>query len=145
MGGRLLRSGSFKPMVKKKNNSMVRYWHKKRHTGISLVVLQGGLQASWEGRGEGRGKGVIADQGTKDSRCSVPKRYNSVAFNVKGFPSSRVTICLQCKRPRSDPCGEAPCRREWRPTPVFLPGEFHGERSLVGYSPWGLEELNRTE
>ena len=26
-------------------------------------------------------------------------------------------------------------RREWPPTPVFLPGEFHGERSLVGYSP----------
>ena len=30
-----------------------------------------------------------------------------------------------------------PRRREWQPTPVFLPGEFHGQRSLVGYSPWG--------
>ena len=29
-------------------------------------------------------------------------------------------------------------RREWQPTPVFLPGESHGQRSLVGYSPWGL-------
>ena len=29
-----------------------------------------------------------------------------------------------------------PWRREWLPTPVFLPGEFHGQRSLVGYSPW---------
>ena len=28
-------------------------------------------------------------------------------------------------------------RKEWLPTPVFLPGEFHGHRSLVGYSPWG--------
>jgi len=27
-------------------------------------------------------------------------------------------------------------RRKWQPTPVFLPGEFHGQRSLVGYSPW---------
>ena len=30
-----------------------------------------------------------------------------------------------------------PWRRNWLPTPVFLPGEFHGERSLAGYSPWG--------
>jgi len=28
-----------------------------------------------------------------------------------------------------------PWRRQWQPTPVFLPGEFHGQRSLVGYSP----------
>ena len=33
--------------------------------------------------------------------------------------------------------GRFPWRREWLPTPVFLPGEFHGQRSLVGYSPWG--------
>ena len=32
----------------------------------------------------------------------------------------------------------------WQPTPVFLPGEFHGQRSLVGYSPWGREELDMT-
>ena len=30
-----------------------------------------------------------------------------------------------------------PWRREWQPTPVFLLGESHGQRSLVGYSPWG--------
>ena len=32
---------------------------------------------------------------------------------------------------------EDPWRREWQPTPVFLSGEFHEQRSLVGYSPWG--------
>ena len=36
-------------------------------------------------------------------------------------------------------------RRRWRPTPVLSPGRSHGWRSLVGYSPWGLEEWNRTE
>ena len=36
-------------------------------------------------------------------------------------------------------------RRKWQPTPVFLPGESHGRRSLVGYSPRGLKELNMTE
>ena len=33
-----------------------------------------------------------------------------------------------------------PWRMEWKPTPVFLPGEFHGQRSLAGYSPWSQKE-----
>ena len=36
-------------------------------------------------------------------------------------------------------------RRQWHPTPVLLPGKSHGRRSLVGCSPWGLEELDTTE
>ena len=40
---------------------------------------------------------------------------------------------------------ESPWRRKWEPTSVFLPGESHGQRSLVGYSPWGREELDMTE
>ena len=32
-----------------------------------------------------------------------------------------------------------------QPTPVFLPGEFHGQRSLEGYSPWGHKDLDTTE
>ena len=36
-------------------------------------------------------------------------------------------------------------RRKWQPTPVFLPGEFHGQRSPVGYSPQGLKESDMTE
>ena len=41
--------------------------------------------------------------------------------------------------------GKIPGRREWLPTPVFLPGDFHGQRSLVGYSPWGhmLQDVAR--
>ena len=35
--------------------------------------------------------------------------------------------------------------RKWQPTPVFLPGETHGQRSLVGYSPWGREESDMTK
>ena len=36
-------------------------------------------------------------------------------------------------------------RRAWQPTPVFWPGEFHGQRSLVGYSPWGHKDLDTAE
>ena len=36
-------------------------------------------------------------------------------------------------------------RRKWQPTPVFLPGESHGQRSLTDYSPWGRKESDMTE
>jgi len=41
--------------------------------------------------------------------------------------------------------GKIPWSRKWQPTPVFLPGESHGQRSLVGYSPCGCKELDTTE
>ena len=50
-------------------------------------------------------------------------------------------ICLQCGRPEFDPwVGKIPWRREWQPTPVFLPREFHGQRS-----PWGHKDLDTAE
>ena len=36
---------------------------------------------------------------------------------------------------------EDPRRNKWQPTPVFLPGKFHRQRSLADYSPWGCKEL----
>ena len=41
--------------------------------------------------------------------------------------------------------GKIPCSGKWQHTPVFLPGKFHGKRSLEGYSPWGHKELDITE
>ena len=40
---------------------------------------------------------------------------------------------------------EDPWRKEWLPTPAFLPGEFHGQRRLVGYSPGGFKESDMIE
>ena len=56
-----------------------------------------------------------------------------MAQTVKNLPAMQETWF--------DPwIGKIPWRRKWPPTPVFLPGEFHGQRSLVGYSPWGRKE-----
>ena len=41
--------------------------------------------------------------------------------------------------------GKIPWRRKWQPTPVHLPGKYHGQRSLVGCSPWGHKESDTTE
>ena len=51
----------------------------------------------------------------------------------------------QSRRGGFHPCvRKIPWRRAWQPTPVFLPGESHGQRSLVGCSPWGRKELDTT-
>ena len=59
--------------------------------------------------------------------------------------SGKESTC-QCRRYRFNPwVRKIPWRGKWQPTPVFLPGESHGQRSLVGYSSWGHRELNTTE
>ena len=66
----------------------------------------------------------------------------------RGFPggSDGKSVCLPCGRLRFDPwVGKIPWRRKWQPTPVLLPGKFHGRRSMVGYSPWGCKESDTTE
>ena len=61
--------------------------------------------------------------------------YNRHLFSVHGVGGER--ICLQSRRPRFDSwVRKIPWRRKWQPTPVLLPGESHGQRSLAGYSPW---------
>ena len=52
----------------------------------------------------------------------------------------------RCKRYRFNPwVRKFPWRRKWQPTPVSLPGKFHGHRSLVGYRQWGCKESDTTE
>ena len=54
--------------------------------------------------------------------------------------------CRRCKRRGFDPwIRKIPWSRKWQPTPVFWPGEFHRQRSLVGYILWGHKELGTTE
>ena len=54
--------------------------------------------------------------------------------------------CRRCKRHKFNPLvGKIPWRRAWQTTPVFLPGESHEQRSMVGYSSWGCKESDTTE
>ena len=69
-------------------------------------------------------------------------------YLLSHFPagSDSKSICLQCGRPGFNPwVGKILWRRKWQPTPVFLPGKFHGWRNLVGYSPWGPKESDTSE
>ena len=61
-----------------------------------------------------------------------------MAQEVKNLPAMQET--------RFNPwVGKIPWRRKGSPTPIFLPGEFYGQRSLADYSPWGCKELDATE
>ena len=54
--------------------------------------------------------------------------------------------CKRYRRLRCDPSvRKIPWRRKWQSTPVLLPGKFHAQRSLAGYSPWGCGESDTTE
>jgi len=59
--------------------------------------------------------------------------------------SGKESTC-QFRRCGFDPwVGKMSWRRNWQPTPVFLPGKSHGQRSMAGYSPWDHKELDTTE
>ena len=63
-------------------------------------------------------------------------------FELKGD----IRVHLQCRRCRFDPwVGKIPWRRKWQPTPAVVPGKPCGQRSPVGYSPWGPNESDTTE
>ena len=80
-------------------------------------------------------------------------RWNQVKMSSywSGLPrwcSAEESTC-QCRRLETHwfgPwIGKIPWRRKWQPTPVSLPGKSYGQRSLVGYSPWGCKESDATE
>ena len=71
-----------------------------------------------------------------------------IKSSYKGLPwwLRRLSVCLQCGRPRFKPwVGKIPWRRKWQSTPVLLPGKSHGQRSLVGCNIWGRKESDTTE
>ena len=80
--------------------------------------------------------------------CSFDTDYRSTHLAIPGSARGKEPTCL-CrghKRHMFDPwVGKISWRRPWQPIPVFLSGEFHGQRSLVGYSPWGHKGLDTTE
>ena len=76
--------------------------------------------------------------------------WGSLLWNSRlpSWPRSTDSAC-QCRRCRRcgfDPwVGKIPWKRKWQLTPVFLPGESHGQRSLAGYSPWAHKESATSE
>ena len=83
-------------------------------------------QVSWE---QGR-------EGNWSGEKQVPEYGDLSLWGGLPWWLRRWSVCLQCRRPGFNPwLRKIPWRRKWQPTPVLLPGKFHGWRSLVAYSP----------
>ena len=68
-----------------------------------------------------------------------------IAQLVNNSPANAKNTRFCMKRRFNPWVRKSPWRRAWEPTPVFLPGESHGQSSLVGYSSWSLKESDTTE
>ena len=80
---------------------------------------------------------------------SVQSHHHLACISM-GFPSGSVVKNLpalqELQETQVQSLGqEDPLEKAWQPTPVFLPGESYGQRSLVGYSPWDHRESDTTE
>ena len=87
--------------------------------------------------------------------CKHTKTYVIIRSSVKVFYHIVLSIycsskefsgqCRRCTRSRFNPWVRKICgSRKWQPTPVFFPGKFHGQKSLVGYRPWSRQESDAT-
>ena len=81
--------------------------------------------------------------------CTIPFNCLNLWHHLTSPVTQQKRIhrhCRRCRRHGFNPrVRKIPWRRKWQPTLVFLPGEPHGQRSLVGCSPWGRKESDVTE
>ena len=95
---------------------------------------------------------TLTPDGAARFRLSNELEYHGlhVRMEVHGLPRWcwwwRTCQCRRCRRHGFDSLHrEDPSEEGWQPAPVFLPRQFHGQRSLVGCSPWGRKESGTTE
>ena len=93
-----------------------------------------------------QGKVVSLDFSACLNNCNNSSSRSIVGFLGSTSDKELACPCRRGKRHGLDPrVGKIPWRRPWQPTPVFLPGESHGQRNLEVYSSWDRTELDRTE
>ena len=115
------------------------------HFHFSLLCIGEGngnpLQCSCLENPKDGGAWWAAVYGVAQSRTRLKwlsSRASLVSQTVKNLPAMQETCVRSLGR-------KIPWRKEWLRTPVFLPGESNGRRSLAGYSPWSCKELDTTE
>ena len=93
-------------------------------------------------------KGLLPILKAHHGRESILLHSASFTWDFPGGTAGKESPCLYKRHKRcgfSDWVRKIPWRRKWQPTPVFLPGKFRGQGSLVGYSSWGCKQSDMTE
>ena len=88
--------------------------------------------------------GVCSDSCPLCQWCHPTISSSVTPFSSRDDSDGKESACT-VGDPGSILVGKIPWRREWLPTSVFLPGGFHGQRNLAGYSPWGCRESDTIE
>ena len=94
--------------------------------------------------GESQGRGSLV--GCYLWGCTELDTTEATSSSSSSSGKESICQCRRYKRHRFDPwVGKTLWGRKWQPTPVFLPRESYGQKSLMGYSPWSCKELDMTE
>ena len=80
-----------------------------------------------------------------DLLLTLPAFISAISKGSASLVAQWSRICLQLRRPLDLWVGKIPWRRAWQPTPVLLPGEFHGQMSLALYTVHRVTQLDMTE
>ena len=100
--------------------------------GLNSCYLKTGFTSWW-----------LSSQQTQP--CQILGQGNICHYLLPWWLSGKESTC-QCRRWKFDPwVGKIPLRRKRQPTPAFLPGKSHGQKSPAGYSPWDSKESDETE
>ena len=111
------------------------------------------MQRTWVWVGSGSwwwtgNTGMLQSMGSQRVGHDWETELNWLKCEAEGFPggTSGKESAPQCRRHGFDPwVRKIPWSRKWQPTPVFLPGKSHGQRSLVGYSLWIIKQSHTTD
>jgi len=122
----------FPPMVPVQKGARLPMWWQD----FRIFVVQGPVPESLSQITSDILRWCASTSGTNRQTCNL--------YRLPRWLSGKESAC-QCRRCCFDPwVGKIPWRRKWQPTPVFLLGESHRQRSLVGNGPWGQRQLDTT-
>ena len=99
----------------------------------------------WQWPARDRGTGSSSTGRCISAQCKSSGRCQSPIVEPVGFPGGsegKASVCNVGDRGSTPGLGRFPWRRKCQPTPVRLPGKFHGQRSLKGYSPWSCKRVS---
>ena len=123
------------PIIREIQTKTTKRYH---HTLVRIVIKKSTNNKCWRRCGDKETSYTIGEN------VNWYSHYGEQYEGSLGFPGGSVV-----KNPPANAgdvhliprLGSSPWRRKWQPTQVFLPGKSHGQRSLIGYSPWGHKRI----
>ena len=119
-----------------------------RHQGDLTYFMAVGVGVALNLTPEGWWGQTQGGDGLMTGKMLRQRKQHLQSFRGRGFPGcpeSKESPTTQEETWVWSLVGKIPWGRKWQPTPVFLPGESHGQSSKEGYNPWGCKELDTTE